>query len=140
MVQRFGLARQTLDLGAFICRILVRIFLVLSCSRLIKPCRPRNSAERALVYPFLGVFLGAWAGIIPIALDWDRPWQVGDSDSSRPQGVVDAPSGMAPHPSIRSVVWIHNFLYCCCYSRRRHIRSFLKSICPKPSNLLVTEL
>ncbi|KAJ2916225.1 hypothetical protein MD484_g4219, partial [Candolleomyces efflorescens] len=43
--------------------------------RLFAEFSPRNAAERALVYPFLGVFLGAWAGIIPIALDWDRPWQ-----------------------------------------------------------------
>lgn len=25
---------------------------------------------------FLGGILGSWVGAIPIALDWDRPWQV----------------------------------------------------------------
>lgn len=35
----------------------------------------RNPLERALVYPSVGALIGAWAGIIPIALDWDRPWQ-----------------------------------------------------------------
>jgi len=32
--------------------------------------------ERALVYPAVGTFISCWIGIIPIALDWDRPWQV----------------------------------------------------------------
>jgi phosphatidylinositol glycan class F len=32
--------------------------------------------ERALVYPIVGTLVGAWAGAIPIPLDWDRPWQV----------------------------------------------------------------
>ena len=32
--------------------------------------------ERALLYPTYGAFLGAWVGVIPIGLDWDRPWQV----------------------------------------------------------------
>jgi len=32
--------------------------------------------ERALVYPAVGTLFGCWLGIIPIALDWDRPWQV----------------------------------------------------------------
>ncbi|KAG5635370.1 hypothetical protein H0H81_011517 [Sphagnurus paluster] len=35
----------------------------------------RNPIERALVYPALGAALGCWAGTIPLALDWDRPWQ-----------------------------------------------------------------
>lgn len=37
---------------------------------------PRNGVERALVYPAIGTVVGCWLGIIPIALDWDRPWQV----------------------------------------------------------------
>lgn len=37
--------------------------------------RPENPIERALVYPVIGTFVGAWIGAIPIALDWDRPWQ-----------------------------------------------------------------
>lgn len=39
-------------------------------------CRPRNQIERALVYPAIGTVLGCWAGVIPVGLDWDRPWQV----------------------------------------------------------------
>ncbi|KAI0293643.1 GPI biosynthesis protein family Pig-F-domain-containing protein [Multifurca ochricompacta] len=35
----------------------------------------RNPPERALLYPTYGAFLGAWCGVIPIGLDWDRPWQ-----------------------------------------------------------------
>lgn len=29
-----------------------------------------------MVYPAVGAVLGSWLGVIPIALDWDRPWQV----------------------------------------------------------------
>ncbi|TFY65876.1 hypothetical protein EVG20_g5210 [Dentipellis fragilis] len=43
--------------------------------RLFAELSPRNPSERALVYPYIGTFLGAWAGVIPIGLDWDRPWQ-----------------------------------------------------------------
>ncbi|KAF6745538.1 GPI biosynthesis protein family Pig-F-domain-containing protein, partial [Ephemerocybe angulata] len=43
--------------------------------RLFAELSPRNTVERALVYPAVGTVLGAWAGIIPTALDWDRPWQ-----------------------------------------------------------------
>ncbi|KAF8064923.1 GPI biosynthesis protein family Pig-F-domain-containing protein [Lyophyllum atratum] len=35
----------------------------------------RTPVERAFVYPAIGTALGCWAGVIPIALDWDRPWQ-----------------------------------------------------------------
>ncbi|CAK5280959.1 unnamed protein product [Mycena citricolor] len=35
----------------------------------------RSPIERALVFPALGTLIGSWAGAIPIALDWDRPWQ-----------------------------------------------------------------
>ncbi|KAK7469225.1 Glycosylphosphatidylinositol (GPI) anchor assembly protein [Stygiomarasmius scandens] len=35
----------------------------------------RTPIERAMVYPAVGAALGSWLGAIPIALDWDRPWQ-----------------------------------------------------------------
>lgn len=38
--------------------------------------RARTAHERLLVYPAVGTALGAWIGVFPIALDWDRPWQV----------------------------------------------------------------
>lgn len=44
--------------------------------------RIRSPIERAVVYPALGAIIGAWLGTIPIALDWDRPWQVSFSISS----------------------------------------------------------
>ncbi|KAF9556077.1 hypothetical protein CPC08DRAFT_737179 [Agrocybe pediades] len=34
-----------------------------------------NPIERTLVYSALGTVIGCWLGVIPIALDWDRPWQ-----------------------------------------------------------------
>ncbi|KAI0062589.1 PIG-F-domain-containing protein, partial [Artomyces pyxidatus] len=37
--------------------------------------KPHSAAERALLYPALGAVVGAWTGVIPIGLDWDRPWQ-----------------------------------------------------------------
>ena len=50
--------------------LLTRIFPFLTQSRI------RNPVERALVYPALGTVIGGWLGVIAIALDWDRPWQV----------------------------------------------------------------
>lgn len=35
----------------------------------------KSPYERALVYPPLGALAGAWLGALPLALDWDRPWQ-----------------------------------------------------------------
>ncbi|KAF8153303.1 GPI biosynthesis protein family Pig-F-domain-containing protein [Crassisporium funariophilum] len=43
--------------------------------RLFAELSMRNAVERALVYPAVGTVVGCWVGIIPIALDWDRPWQ-----------------------------------------------------------------
>jgi len=43
--------------------------------RLFAELAPRTPVERALVYPAVGTFLGCWTGVIPIGLDWDRPWQ-----------------------------------------------------------------
>ncbi|KAI0342377.1 hypothetical protein BDW22DRAFT_1429219 [Trametopsis cervina] len=44
--------------------------------RLFAELSPRNPIERSLVYPTIGALLGCWAGVIPIGLDWERPWQV----------------------------------------------------------------
>nr|XP_019007836.1 uncharacterized protein I206_07470 [Kwoniella pini CBS 10737]OCF46617.1 hypothetical protein I206_07470 [Kwoniella pini CBS 10737] len=44
-------------------------------TRLFCEFRPDSPLERALVYPVIGSLLGAWLGVIPIPLDWDRPWQ-----------------------------------------------------------------
>jgi len=43
--------------------------------RLFGELSARNSLERVLVYPVIGALVGSWIGAIPIALDWDRPWQ-----------------------------------------------------------------
>ncbi|KAF9045283.1 GPI biosynthesis protein family Pig-F-domain-containing protein, partial [Panaeolus papilionaceus] len=43
--------------------------------RLFVELSTRTPVERALVYPAVGTLVGCWLGIIPIALDWDRPWQ-----------------------------------------------------------------
>jgi len=34
-----------------------------------------NVVEKTLVYQAFGTLVGSWVGVIPIALDWDRPWQ-----------------------------------------------------------------
>ncbi|KIK96074.1 hypothetical protein PAXRUDRAFT_826340 [Paxillus rubicundulus Ve08.2h10] len=47
----------------------------LAWTRLFVEISPRNAFERALVYPAVGTVIGSWLGAIPIALDWDRPWQ-----------------------------------------------------------------
>ncbi|KAJ7201102.1 GPI biosynthesis protein family Pig-F-domain-containing protein, partial [Mycena pura] len=44
-------------------------------TRLFAEFSARTPMERALLYPAVGTVLGAWVGAIPIALDWDRPWQ-----------------------------------------------------------------
>ncbi|KJA21317.1 hypothetical protein HYPSUDRAFT_140786 [Hypholoma sublateritium FD-334 SS-4] len=43
--------------------------------RLFAEYAPRNGVERALLFPAIGTVVGCWIGVIPIALDWDRPWQ-----------------------------------------------------------------
>ncbi|KAH7876300.1 GPI biosynthesis protein family Pig-F-domain-containing protein [Lentinula edodes] len=43
--------------------------------RMFAEFRIYNPIERAVVYPAVGAVLGSWLGVIPIALDWDRPWQ-----------------------------------------------------------------
>ncbi|KAF8843500.1 hypothetical protein BDN67DRAFT_988464 [Paxillus ammoniavirescens] len=44
-------------------------------TRLFVEISPRNAFECAMVYPAVGTVIGSWLGAIPIALDWDRPWQ-----------------------------------------------------------------
>ncbi|KAK2463340.1 hypothetical protein APHAL10511_004651 [Amanita phalloides] len=44
-------------------------------TRLFGELSIRNSLERAFVYPVIGTLVGSWIGAVPIALDWDRPWQ-----------------------------------------------------------------
>ncbi|KAF9648315.1 hypothetical protein BDM02DRAFT_3144582 [Thelephora ganbajun] len=43
--------------------------------RIFAEFKPRTDTERALLYPVLGAMIGTWCGVIPIGLDWDRPWQ-----------------------------------------------------------------
>ncbi|KAL0575797.1 Glycosylphosphatidylinositol (GPI) anchor assembly protein [Marasmius crinis-equi] len=43
--------------------------------RLFSEFSIRTPVERAMAYPAFGAALGCWIGAIPIALDWDRPWQ-----------------------------------------------------------------
>ncbi|KAJ6464182.1 GPI biosynthesis protein family Pig-F-domain-containing protein [Mycena vitilis] len=43
--------------------------------RLFAEFSVRTPVERAMLYPAVGTMAGCWLGVIPIALDWDRPWQ-----------------------------------------------------------------
>ncbi|KAF7319595.1 hypothetical protein HMN09_00299600 [Mycena chlorophos] len=43
--------------------------------RIFAELSSRSPVERAILYPALGTVVGSWLGVIPIALDWDRPWQ-----------------------------------------------------------------
>ncbi|KAJ7672538.1 GPI biosynthesis protein family Pig-F-domain-containing protein [Mycena polygramma] len=43
--------------------------------RLFAEFSVRTPVERAMLYPAVGTMVGCWLGVIPIALDWDRPWQ-----------------------------------------------------------------
>ncbi|KAF8607304.1 hypothetical protein BDV93DRAFT_520175 [Ceratobasidium sp. AG-I] len=35
----------------------------------------RSPIDRATVFPAIGAILGCWLGVLPMPLDWDRPWQ-----------------------------------------------------------------
>src|ERR1700730_13904038 len=65
----------------------------------------RGPVERAMLYPAAGTALGCWFGAIPLALDWDRPWQVRwgrSTPASRPN--IDAHpvvTGLAAHTHVR---------------------------------------
>ncbi|KAF9516039.1 hypothetical protein BS47DRAFT_1341364 [Hydnum rufescens UP504] len=47
----------------------------LTWTRLFSQVQPTTLVERAIVYPVMGTLVGSWVGAIPLALDWDRPWQ-----------------------------------------------------------------
>lgn len=49
-------------------------------TRLVCEWRSESALERAIVYPMAGALVGAWVGAVPLALDWDRPWQVSESE------------------------------------------------------------
>lgn len=44
-------------------------------TRLFAQWTPETRLETLLLYPAVGATLGAWVGAVPMALDWDRPWQ-----------------------------------------------------------------
>ncbi|KAJ1301088.1 hypothetical protein OPQ81_003506 [Rhizoctonia solani] len=35
----------------------------------------RSPVDRAVAFPAIGAVLGCWLGVLPMPLDWDRPWQ-----------------------------------------------------------------
>lgn len=43
--------------------------------------RAHNAQEMYLASTTIGAALGAYAGALPIPLDWDRPWQVSVRES-----------------------------------------------------------
>jgi len=43
--------------------------------RLFVEFSTKNVVEKILVYQAIGTIVGSWLGVIPISLDWDRPWQ-----------------------------------------------------------------
>jgi len=47
----------------------------LEWTRLFSELKMNTPTERMIVYPIIGTLLGTWVGVIPLALDWDRPWQ-----------------------------------------------------------------
>ncbi|KAK4683747.1 GPI ethanolamine phosphate transferase 2/3 subunit F, partial [Tremellales sp. Uapishka_1] len=44
-------------------------------TRLFCEYKAESPLERTIVYPVIGTLVGAWCGVLPIPLDWDRPWQ-----------------------------------------------------------------
>ena len=79
---------------------------------------PRNPVERALVYPVIGTALGCWSGAFPIALDWDRPWQVGPATPF----VRPLPTKMSTGMAIDYRTWCHNGVHtrlCPCSGSQR---------------------
>jgi len=49
---------------------------------------PETIPEKLVYYPTVGSVVGAWLGSIVIPLDWDRPWQVGNSSTRIDRSLV----------------------------------------------------
>ena len=71
----------------------------------------RKPHERALLYPTYSALLGAWVGVIPIGLDWDRPWQLTTARTPCLRAVKLARSleGISSHPSSWCIAWLYNW-------------------------------
>lgn len=44
-------------------------------TRMFSQWTAETRLETLVLYPTVGALIGAWLGAIPMALDWDRPWQ-----------------------------------------------------------------
>jgi len=68
-----------------------------------------------MVYPAIGTVIGCWLGVIPIALDWDRPWQVRVfwSDKKIYVGFTPEITGMAADTCIRRYLGIYTCFHVC---------------------------
>lgn len=113
-----------------------RAFIIHCCDFLIRSKfrRPRNAVERALVYPWVGVVLGSWVGIIPIALDWDRPWQVRCTWSIIHSACTNIRTGMAANPCLRCSTRLHPFFNYGCHCRSNIPESY-RACLNLPGNL-----
>jgi len=47
----------------------------LTWTRLFSELKSSTPTERMIIYPIIGTLFGTWVAAIPLALDWDRPWQ-----------------------------------------------------------------
>lgn len=73
----------------------------------------RTPLERATVYPVFGSLIGAWVGVIPMALDWDRPWQVSRTrESSKPTASTDTFGSLFIGLPFDSSVWLYRRFHC----------------------------
>jgi hypothetical protein len=43
--------------------------------RIFAELSPQSEIDVAILHPALGTLIGAWAGMIPLGLDWERAWQ-----------------------------------------------------------------
>lgn len=43
--------------------------------RIFAELSPQSEIDVAILHPALGTLLGAWTGMIPLGLDWERAWQ-----------------------------------------------------------------